>query len=150
MAVSLPWYVVAQESAEAVTPVEQDERVVLEADYVYEIRDENLLVAEGNVEALYQGRILRADKLTYNRNTDRVRANGNVVIIDADGREQFADEAEVDSKLANGYAIGFSARLEQGATVVANSAIRQENGINALDQVVYTACPVCEEDQTPT
>ena len=150
VAVSLPWYVVAQESAEAVTPVEQDERVVLEADYVYEIRDENLLVAEGNVEALYQGRILRADKLTYNRNTDRVRANGNVVIIDADGREQFADEAEVDSKLANGYAIGFSARLEQGATVVANSAIRQENGINALDQVVYTACPVCEEDQTPT
>lgn len=146
IATALPQYALAQEGA----PADQDERVVLEADYVYEIRDENSLVAEGNVEALYQGRILRADKLIYNRTTDKVRAVGNVVIIDTDGSQQFADEVEVDSRLADGYAIGFSARLEEGATVVANSAIRQENGINALDQVVYTACPVCEEDKTPT
>ena len=150
MAACLPWCAVAQEgSAEPAAPA-QDERVVLEADYVYEVRDENKLVAEGNVEALYQGRILRADKLVYDRTTDRVRASGNIVIIDTDGSQQFADEIEVDSKLADGYAIGFSARLADGATVAANSAIRQGDGVDALDQVVYTACPVCEDHKTPT
>lgn len=150
MAVSLPWYAIAQEDTAAPQPSEVDERVVLEADYVYEIRDENKLVAEGNVEALYQGRILRADKLVYDRTTEKVRATGNVIIIDETGAQQFAKEVEVDSTLSDGYAIGFSARLEGDATVAANSAIRQSNGVNALDQVVYTACPVCEEDKTPT
>lgn len=134
----------------APTAVTADERVILEADTVYELRDENSLVAEGNVQALYQGRTLRADRLVYNRTTEKVRANGNVIIIDTDGSQQFADEVEVGSNLTDGYAIGFSARLAQGATVAANSAIRNPDGINALDQVVYTSCEICEEDKTPT
>jgi LPS-assembly protein len=127
------------------------QQVVLEADYVYELSEENSIVAEGNVEALYDGRILRADKLIYNRTTERVRATGNVVIIDTDGTQQFSDEVEVGSNLADGYAIGYSARLPDGATIVANSAIRQADGINAMDQVIYTACPICEgKGKTPT
>lgn len=134
----------------APTTVAADERVILEADTVYELRDENSIVAEGNVEALYQGRTLRADRLVYNRTTEKVRANGNVIIIEVDGSQQFADELEVGSNLTDGYAIGFSARLAQGATVAANSAIRSSDGINSLDQVVYTSCEICEEDKTPT
>ena len=111
----------------------------------------NSIVAEGNVEALYDGRILRADRLIYNRTTERVRATGNVVIIDQDGTQQFSDEVEVGSNLSDGYAIGYSARLTDGSTIVANSAIRQSDGINAMDQVIYTACPICEaKGQTPT
>ncbi|MBA3070027.1 MAG: LPS-assembly protein LptD [Hyphomonas sp.] len=134
----------------AATSEAPDERVILEADTVYEIQEENSIVAEGNVEALYQGRTLRADRLVYNRTTEKVRANGNVIIIDTDGSQQFADELEVGSNLADGYAIGFSARLAQGASLAANSAIRRPDGINALDQVVYTSCEVCEEHKTPT
>lgn len=141
----------AQEASSLAQPAsEASERVVLEADYIYEIQEENSIVAEGNVEALYEGRVLRADRIVYNKTTDRVRATGNVVIVDPDGSQQFADEIEVNSNLADGYAIGFSARLPDGATVVSNSAIRQTDGINALEQVIYTACPVCEEDTTPT
>lgn len=149
----LPLAAQAQESgaAETLPAVEAaDERVILEADTVYELSGENSIVAEGNVEALYQGRTLRADRIVYNRTTEKVRATGNVIIIDTDGSQQFADEMEVGSNLADGYAIGFSARLAQGASVTANSAIRQSNGINSLDQVVYTSCEVCEADKTPT
>ena len=143
---------VAQEDDAAPdAPTAQQQQVVLEADYVYELREENSIIAEGNVEALYDGRILRADRLIYNRTTERVRATGNVVIIDTDGTQQFSDEIEVGSNLSDGYAIGYSARLPDGATIVANSAIRQPDGINAMDQVIYTACPICEEKgQTPT
>ena len=149
----LPLAAQAQEAsaAEALPAAEAaDERVVLEADTVYELSGENSIVAEGNVEALYQGRTLRADRIVYNRTSEKVRAIGNVIIIDAEGSQQFADEMEVGSNLSDGYAIGFSARLAEGASVTANSAIRQPDGINSLDQVVYTSCEVCAEDRTPT
>lgn len=149
----LPLAAHAQDAA--ATPVSApaeaaDERVILEADKVYELSEENSLVAEGNVQALYQGRTLRADRLIYNRTTERVRASGNVVITDTDGSQQFSDEVDVGPSLTDGYAIGFSARLADGASVAANSAIRKEGGFNALDQVVYTSCQVCEKDRTPT
>ncbi|MFN7056131.1 LPS-assembly protein LptD [Hyphomonas sp.] len=126
------------------------EAVILEADQVYELRDENSIVAEGNVEALYEGRILRADRLVYNRTTERVRATGNVVIIEADGTQMFAREVEVGANLSDGYVIGYSARLADNATVTANSAIRTGEGVNALEQVVYTACEACADKPTPT
>ena len=108
----LPVAAYAQTEAEpdAATAV-TDERVVLEADTVYENTDDNTIIAEGNVEALYQGRVLRADRLIYDRATERARASGNVIIIEADGSQQFADEIDVGANLSDGYAIGYSARL---------------------------------------
>ncbi|MEM9740556.1 MAG: LPS assembly protein LptD [Pseudomonadota bacterium] len=129
---------------------DESEEVVLIADALSENEAENTVIAEGNVEASYRGRILKADRVVYNRSTNKVRATGNVVILDPDGSERFADEVEVNSNLSDGYAIGFSVRLANGGQAVANSAIRQEGGANALDQVVYTSCEVCEEGDTPT
>ena len=65
--------------------------VVLDADSIFVNEAENTVLAEGNVEAKYEGRILLADRLVYNRETNKVRAIGNIVIIDADGTESFAD-----------------------------------------------------------
>lgn len=141
---------IASVPAIAQSETAESEEVLLVADEVFELREENKIVAQGAVEARYQGRILRADKLIYDRTTEKVRASGNVVILDVDGTERFADEIEVDSNLIDGYAIGFSARLPGGGTTAANAAIRQENGINAFDQVVYTACETCDENDTPT
>ncbi len=149
---TVAWPLIANAQGEA-APIEAprpDERVILEADSVYEIREDNSVVAEGNVEAIYRGRVLKADKVIYNRTTERVRAIGNVIIIDIEGNQQFADEADVGSDLADGYVIGFSARLPDGATVAANSGIRRADGINALDQVIYSSCEVCPENPRPT
>ena len=155
-----PWFLlfaasVAQPHAawaqEPVVEAEAErETVVLDADNIFVNEAENSVVAEGNVEAKYEGRILRADRLTYDRNTDRVRAAGNVVIIDVDGSESYADEIETDSNLKDGYAIGYSTRLPDGGVAVAESAVRTSEGYNALDKIVYTSCELCEEGDTPT
>ena len=134
---------VAQEASTA-------DPVVVEADNIYQDEATNTVIAEGNVQAAYEGRILKADKVIYNRESDRVRATGNVVIIDPDGTQRFADEVEVTSNLSDGYAIGFAARMANGGLATANAAERQPNGITAVDQVVYTACEVCDENDTPT
>lgn len=124
--------------------------VVVEADNIFQDEASNAVIAEGNVQAAYDGRLLKADKVIYNRETERVRAIGNVVIIDADGTQRFANEVEVSSNLSDGYSIGFSARMANGGLATANAAERQPNGITALDQIVYTACEVCDENDTPT
>ena len=103
---------------------DEQSTVVLDADNIFVNEADNTVVAEGNVEAKYEGRVLRADRLIYNRNTDRVRATGNVVIIDVDGTENYADEVETDPNLVDGYAIGFSTRIPSGGLAVAESAVR--------------------------
>nr|WP_070959556.1 LPS assembly protein LptD [Hyphomonas sp. Mor2] len=138
----------AQESAPA-TEVEQP-KVVLDADNIFVSEADNTVIAEGNVEAKYEGRILRADRLIYFRETDRVRAIGNVVVIDADGSESFANEIETSSNLIDGYAIGFSTRTAEGGIAVAESAVRSSEGYNALEKIVYTSCEVCDENDRPT
>lgn len=122
--------------------------VVLAANNIAETEDGNLVTATGNVEATYGTRILRADRVIYNRNTGKVRATGNVSITEDDGSIRFADEIEVNESLDDGYAVGFSTRLPERGVASANSAVRQANGISALDQAIYTACEVCEEKGT--
>lgn len=138
----------AQDTA---TPISVEQpKVILDADNIFVSEADNTVIAEGNVEAKYEGRILRADRLIYFRDTDRVRAMGNVVVIDADGSESFANEIETSSNLVDGYAIGFSTRTPEGGVAVAESAVRSSEGYNALEKIVYTSCEVCDENDRPT
>ena len=128
-----------------------DEKVYLEADTVIDDRENGVMIAEGGVVAKYQDRELRADRIVYDLDTKIVRAIGNVRITDPDGSVRYAEEIEVDDELDDGVATEFSAQLPQDATVIARAVSRQSNGTNTLDQAVYTACEVCEEnDYTPT
>ncbi len=129
---------------------EKPSQVVLEADNINVDEATNTVIAEGNVEAVYEGRILRADRLVYNRDTDRVRATGNIVILDPDGTQRFAEEIETDNSLTDGYAINFSTRMPNGGVATAESAARQEDGSNSLEKIVYTSCEMCEGDKRPT
>jgi LPS-assembly protein len=124
--------------------------VVLEADSVTSDQEIGQVVAEGRVEARYQGRTLRADKLIYDTNKHTVRAQGRIEIIDEDGTVRFADEIEVDDTLNAGVATGFSSRIPGGGTAAAASAVRRPDGVNELNRIVYTACPVCTNGQPPS
>ena len=131
--------------------VPQQEKVYLEADILIDDKENEQMIAEGSVVARYEGRELYADKVIYNLKTKKVRAIGNVRIIDADGTIRHSEEVEVDDKLGDGVATQFTAQLPQDAVVVARAANRLANGSNSLDRVVYTACVVCQENNyTPT
>ncbi len=127
------------------------EKVYLEADILIDDKDNSRMIAEGNVVAKYEGRELFADKVIYDLASQKVRAIGNVRIVDPDGTVRFAEEIEVDDKLEDGVATEFSAQLPQNAVVVARAANRVSTGTNSLDKVIYTACELCEENgYTPT
>ncbi len=142
---------VAEAAAQESQPLPGNRDVVVEADDIENDDANNQIIATGNVIVEYDGRTLRADRLTYDLTARRIYAVGNVQIFDPDGTQRFADEIEVDENLVDGYASNFSTRLPSGATAIARSAVREASGINALDKVIYTACEVCEETGgTPT
>ncbi len=134
----------APATAQTAAAPQLDDTVTLEADTVSEEKAPHQVIAEGDVEAIYQGRVLRADRVIYNLDTKRVRASGNVQLIEADGSIRFAEEVEVDDKLRDGVATSFYSKLPGDATVMANSAIRKDGDKTLLGQAVYTACPICD------
>lgn len=126
--------------------------VLLKADLFTE--DENFFVAEGNVEVRVEGRVLRADKLTWNREKQTMHASGRVQLSDStSGSTQFADNIEVDEDFVSGFATRYAVRFADGSSAVAASAQRSGDGArHSLEQMVYTGCQVCKDENggTPT
>lgn len=150
-AASVSFHALAQTGAAEPAPQQAlQEQVELTADNAYVLENENTVVAEGNVTVRYRDRVLTADTLTYNRDTGRVRARGNVTILEPDGTQRYAEEIETSADLSDGYAVGFSMRTPQGETAAANSAIRRSDSYNQLDRAIFTACELCDEKTTPT
>jgi LPS-assembly protein len=130
----------------AANPAQADDPVVvLEADSLFQDDASNLIIAEGRVEARYGGRLLKADRLVYDRGQRTVRAQGGVQLIDADGSVRSAEELEVAEDLGAGVAIGFGAKFLPNGTIAANTAVRDRNGSSQLERMAYTACPVCKD-----
>jgi len=122
--------------ADEETPVAKPD-VVLRADKLTEDRDLQEMVAEGNVEVRVEDRVLKADKLVYNRAKTSMHATGHVQITNADGSVQFADDIEADENFANGFATRFSLRVP-GRAGVGDSTATASAAIRSQDGSVHT------------
>ncbi|HEY1448481.1 MAG TPA: LPS assembly protein LptD [Caulobacteraceae bacterium] len=118
----------------------------LEADTLVQDDANHRVIAEGSVEARYQGRVVRADELDYQRDTGVVTARGHVAMVNADGTTEFAKALTLDKDMSNGVAIGFSARLQENVKIAAARTERRDANITELDRVIFTPCQVCAEN----
>ena len=113
--------------------------------------DENLgiFVARGHVEILRDGRVVKADVVTYNERTKRITAAGNVVLLEPDGDTQFATYADVTDDVKEGILYDFRELLKDKSRLAANRAYRvDQNTKEILRKGVYTPCYPCAEDPT--
>lgn len=145
---------VGERPAPAGAPVgEERERILFEAEMVTRADVDSPIVAEGNVRAYFGERYLRADRLSYDPQTDIVVAEGNVSITDESLETAFAGRVELTGDLRDGIAENFSALLAEKTRLAAETAVREQGARTRLRNAVYTACNVCdrENDQkTPT
>ncbi|HVZ99769.1 MAG TPA: LPS assembly protein LptD [Caulobacterales bacterium] len=128
---------------------EQTDMVLLEADVLTDDQENRTITAEGDVEARYQGRTLRADRVIYDLNAGTIHASGNVQIVHPDGSVQYADQIESDEGLNIGVATELRARFGPNGTLAARAAVRESPTRNELHNVIYTSCPVCEDGSKP-
>jgi LPS-assembly protein len=115
----------------------------LESDTLVRDDRNNIWTAEGQVEARYQGRVVRADELVYNIATGVVTADGHAMIINADGTTVGGDHVVLDDKMRAGFVRGFSSHEERNITFAADLAVRRSATVNELNRAIFTPCDIC-------
>ncbi|TVQ83646.1 MAG: LPS-assembly protein LptD [Micavibrio sp.] len=123
-----------------------DAPVDLSAETLIHNNNTQQLFAEGNVELVQNGRILRADRVVYDLHHDRAYAMGNVALLDENGDVYFAEEMELSGNLRDGFVKGLRAMLTDGSNFRAETAEREFGVRIAMENAAYTPCNVCEDD----
>ncbi len=82
----------------------------------------------GHVEIVDQGRILEADKVTYDQKTDQVTADGHVSLTDIRGNVAFADHVVLTDHMRDGALSGFGALIGKNGRLAAASARARRAG----------------------
>ena len=90
---------------------EGKDRLLLEAKEIVYDNDNNTVSAVGDVELYYQGRTLQADRVTYDRKSGRVVAQGNARMVEANGAVITGDRFDLTEDFKNGFID--SLRVEQ-------------------------------------
>ena len=130
----------------ATPPLNSTQPVTFIADGVEYDRDRGLVTATGHVEAWQNDHVLRADRITFDRNSNVAAAHGNVVLMEPDGQVVFAEYAELTQGMKEGVLTGMRAQLAQNGRLAANGMRRTEGKVNELSRVVYSTCNACETD----
>ena len=130
------------------TPLDRNQPVAFTADHFEYDRANGIVTATGHVEAWQNDHVLRADTVTFDRNTNVAAASGNVVIVEPDGQVLFSDYAELTQGMREGVLKGMRTLLAENGKLVANGARRTDGKINELTRAVYTTCNLCKTDPT--
>ena len=117
------------------------------ADQVSHDESLGIFVARGHVEILREGKIVKADVVTYNERTKRITAAGNVSLLEPDGDTQFASYADVTDDVKEGILYDFRMLMKDNSRLAANRAYRVDQDTKEiLRKGVYTPCAQCVED----
>lgn len=120
--------------------------VDLEADTIIHDEQAQTVTAQGNVEMVQAGRILKADSISYNLQTEVVHANGNVILSEADGTTYFADDVDLKKDMKDGFVRGLQILLADGSRFTAEDGKRTNGTKLVLKHATYTPCEPCKED----
>ena len=123
----------------------EDAPSVLTADTVSNNSATGVTTATGNVEISTGRRRLLADQVRYDKQSRKMFAKGNVILIEPSGDAMFGDEVEITDDLKEGFVQAVGMLLEDDSRIAANTATRRGGNKVEFDRAVYSPCPLCEE-----
>ncbi len=100
------------------------------------------LVASGNVEVFFEGTRLSADRIIFDRRSERLIVDGPIFIADAEGNVINATRATLDARLEFGLLEGARALLDRRLQL-ASDTVAKAGQITQFDRVAATSCAVC-------
>lgn len=128
-----------------VAPPSKEEPVLLKADKLGYDSMSEIVVASGNVEVVQGDYVLQAQRITYYKNQNKVKASGNVVLMEPSGNVAFAENMELSNNLKDGLISHFKVTMADKSRFAAVEARRTNAKKISLKQGVYSPCPVCLE-----
>ena len=130
-------------------PARAQDQATLVSDSL-EITADTRLIANGNVEILFKGRRLRAERIVYDQVGNRLEIVGPIVLTDASGDTLIlASAADLSADLTEGILTSARLVLDRQLQMAANRMLRVAGRYTALDNVVASSCKVCVGDPTP-
>ncbi|NCM97070.1 MAG: LPS-assembly protein LptD, partial [Rhodobacterales bacterium] len=110
---------------------------------------DSTLIADGAVEVLYQGRRLRASRITYDATTDRLLIEGPIVLSDPTGSFILASQADLAADLSEGVLTSARLVLNQQLQLAAAQMRRVGGRYTQLSDTVASSCQVCAAHPVP-
>ncbi len=92
-----------------------------------------------------RGYVLRGESLSYDLLAGTAAADGRVEAVAPDGTVVYASHLELDKDLKTGVAVDFATRLNNGASLMAATAVRRTETVSELNYALFTPCPICDE-----
>lgn len=125
--------------------VNPNSQMLLEADTLVYDNDAQTVTAVGGVQIDYDGNRLVAQRVTYDRNTKRLIASGNVQLVNADGTKVYSDHVDITDDFGNGFVNALRVETVDKTYMAAESAERMGGVLTTFHNGVYTACAPCED-----
>ncbi len=129
-------------------PAQAQDAATLVADRV-EVRGNQVLVAEGNIEVFWRGARLTASRILYDRAADRLSIEGPITLTDQGQVALFADAGKLSADLQNGILQSARLVLDQQLQLAANEIARIDGRYTELSKVVASSCEVCANNPVP-
>lgn len=126
---------------------EAADRMVVEAQELVYDETKNTVAAKGDVQIYYKGRILQADRVVYDRNTEHVFAEGHAKLTERDGTIEYADRFDLTDDLRNGFIESLQAESTDKTYFSAARAERSDD-VTVYEKGIYTACAACADDSS--
>lgn len=124
----------------------KNDDMLVEANELVHDKDQDIVIARGAAQVYRQGHTVLADKITFNRKTKRVTANGNVKMIEPNGQIIYATEADITQNFREGFVKALKVDNPVDRTYfAADSAKREDGNVTVYDRGVYTACEPCKD-----
>ncbi len=114
-----------------------------------EITGTSVLIAEGDVEIFFKGRRLKAQRIVYDKATDRLEITGPIVLVDGQGSFVLASAADMSSDLTEGVLKSARLVLNQQLQLASSEIQRIGGRYTRLGRTVASSCQVCAANPTP-
>ncbi|HEX2656173.1 MAG TPA: LPS-assembly protein LptD [Xanthobacteraceae bacterium] len=148
---NLNWVGVPKNSSSTVTglsdrKVDQNAQMLVRADELHYDYTNSRVLAVGNVQMYYGGSTLEAAKLVYDQKTKRLRAEGNVRLIEADGKTVYGEILDLTDDFRDGFVDSLRLEAPDKTRFAAPRVERSPGKPTVMQSGVYTACEPCKED----
>lgn len=145
---SLPAYAQSPDIGTMEPNIPEGSKLVLAANELVYNRDNETVVARGAVQINYGGYKLVAREVEYDQKTGRLKARGNIELIEPTGNRLYGEEMDLSDDFANGFVNALRVETTDLTKMAATSGERVNDEEMILNHAVYTACTPCATDPT--
>ena len=135
----------AQAVDDLASTVPSDAQMLLESDTLVYDNDSQTVTAVGGVQIDYAGNRLVAERVEYDRKTQRLVASGKVEIVHSDGTKVSSEHIDITDDFADGFVNALRVETVDKTYFAAESAERMGGVLTTFHNGVYTACEPCED-----